>query len=189
MNLARVQKSAGDLSEPARVALRESVALAKQCAQEIRTVSYELHPPLLDESGLEAALRWYTDGLSKLTGMKIKLNFNVPLELGRLTKDLEVGLFRIIQEALNNAQHHSGSRTASVSLALDGDRLKVQVKDEGKGMAQGVPEGLGIRSMRERVLLLGGQFAITSEGTGMSVEAILPVLADAKSKAQTQHGQ
>lgn len=183
MNLARVQKSGGELDEQARLALRESVALAKQCALEIRTVSYQLHPPLLEESGLEAALRWYTEGLSKLSGIKVKLD--LPPNLGRLPKELEVGVFRIIQGALSNVQRHARTSTARVSLALDNGRLKLQVKDRGKGMNHSTREGLGIKSMRERVLLLGGQFAITSEGDGVTVDAILPAPGRHESKAPT----
>jgi two-component system, chemotaxis family, CheB/CheR fusion protein len=182
MNLARVQKLGGDLNGRKRTALRESVALAKQCAQEIRTVSYELHPPLLDESGLEAALRWYTEGLSKLTGIETKLDF-LPLGHGRLPKELEVGMFRIVQGALVNVQRHSRSRTASVSVSLDGDRLRLRVQDHGRGIAQGVREGLGIKSMRQRTLLLGGQFAINSDGNGTTVEAVLPAPSGGKSGA------
>lgn len=175
MNLSRVQKSTGSLSQEARTALRESVTLAKQCAQELRTVSYQLHPPLLEESGLKSALRWYIQGISKFSGIRIKLDF--PHGLKRLPKEMEVGIFRIVQEAVSNVERHSGGSTASVSLVMADGRLRVQVKDHGKGAGEKLREGLGIRSMRERVQLLGGQLAMSADGGGMTVEATLPMPA------------
>ncbi|HKS94865.1 MAG TPA: ATP-binding protein, partial [Terriglobia bacterium] len=131
----------------------------------------------------EAALRWYIQGISKLTGLKVKLS--VPPNLGRLPKELEVGLFRIVQGALSNVERHSGSSTASVTLALENGRLRLQVKDHGKGKDEQAREGLGIRSMRERVLLMGGKFELRSDGGGLTVEAILPVPAEAVADTRT----
>ena len=96
-------------------------------------------------------------------------------KLGRFPPEVEVAAFRIVQEALVNLRRHSGSRTGRVQIAEENGRLKVRVSDQGKGIPQGSREGLGIKGMRDRVLRLGGQFALTSNGQGTVVEARLPI--------------
>jgi len=153
----------------------------EELVQEIRTLSYLLHPPLLDEAGLESALRWYVDGLAQRAGMEI--NFHLEPKLGRLSQDLETAIFRIVQECLTNIQRHSGSSSASIHVAQEKDQILITVRDEGKGMpseslvdASGTQcrVGVGIRGMRERVWELGGYFRIRPAFPGTIVEVTLP---------------
>ena len=173
MNLALAEKSARELKPAVRKPLRESVALARRCVSDVRTMAYQLHPPLLDEVGLTAALNWYIQSFSGLSGIKVRSRLSD--EVGRLPKDAEVSLFRIVQAALSNVQRHSNSREAEVKLALNTDAVTLQVKDRGTGMAGGAPEGLGLRGIRERVQLLKGRFDIASGKSGTTLSVTIPV--------------
>ncbi len=172
MNLARVEKAASGLNKTVRGALSESLKLAKECSQQLRTMSYELHPPLLEEAGLASALRWYLEGFAKRGEVKTELE--IPPDLGRLPKEVEFTIFRVVQAAVSNVHRHSGSPTAKVRIVSDTDRVIVEVKDEGKGMPAKVAEGLGIRGMRERVGQLGGNFEIVGNREGTTVRASMP---------------
>ena len=172
MNLARVDKGASGLGKTARSALSESLMLAKECAQQLRTMSYDLHPPLLEEAGLASALRWYMEGFAKRGEVKTELE--IPPDLGRLPKEVEFTIFRVVQAAVSNVHRHSGSPTAKVRIVSDADRVIVEVTDQGKGMPLRVAEGLGIRGMRERVGQLGGNFEIAGNGGGTTVRASIP---------------
>lgn len=180
-NLALVNKSASSLNKKAREALAESLDLARQCSREIRTVSYLLHPPLLDEMGLTSALRWYSEGFAKRSGVRVELD--LPPKLARLPQDVETALFRIVQESLTNIHLHSGSPTARIRMMRDGNETVLEVKDEGKGMpttnrgaSQGKVEvGVGIAGMQERLNQLGGRLEISSRGEGTTVRAVLPL--------------
>lgn len=183
-NLALLSKSDGSLNKKARQALAESLELAKKCLDEIRTISYLLHPPLLDELGLAAALRGYVDGFAKRSGIQVDLV--LPPELGRLSKDVEIALFRIVQECLTNIHLHSGSPTARIQVTLADKGVALKVSDEGKGMhgihLKGTPDqdgkvrlGVGIPGMRERVAQLGGRFEISSGKKGTTITAVLPL--------------
>jgi two-component system CheB/CheR fusion protein len=164
-------------------ALRECLKLARECAKEVRTVSYLLRPPMLDETGLPAALRWYVEGFSNRSGVHVDLE--LPADLGRLDKDVETALFRIVQESLTNIHLHSGSASANIRVALEDDQIVLEVVDNGKGMAPiaGDPAkesagqtkpGVGILSMRERASQVGGKLEIKSGENGTTVLAILP---------------
>ncbi len=179
MSLAQlVQKSARSSPELATEA--ENIQeLVQQLHREIRTTSYLLHPPLLDESGLSSALSWYIDGLRERSDLVISLF--VSEEIGRLPGDMELVVFRVVQECLTNIHRHSGSKTGSISLARDSGAIIVEVRDSGKGIsAQKLSElqhggsGVGIGGMRERVRQLGGEMKIDSDGSGTRVSFTIP---------------
>jgi two-component system NarL family sensor kinase len=179
MNLSLIGKSAGTLDAPARKALAESLALLDQSSSEIRTLSYLLHPPLLDERGLAAAVRWFTDGFSQRSGVQVKLK--MPADLPRLADDIEIALFRIVQEGLTNIHRHSGSSAAMIRLIVDQNHVQLEVQDAGKGLPQSRADGpvdamgVGITGMRERVKQLGGQMKIESSPRGTTVSVALPL--------------
>jgi PAS domain S-box-containing protein len=182
MNLTVVETNAGTLSEEARKALGESLALAKHSTRELRTLSYLLHPPLLDESGLISALRWYVDGFSKRSGIQVDLD--VPPQACRFPTELETALFRIMQECLTNTLKHSGSATATIRVALEESRVIMEIGDQGKGMPASVKGhdgdrvsglGVGLMGMRERVRQLHGELGIESGDWGTAVTVTLPL--------------
>jgi PAS domain S-box-containing protein len=181
MNLGVVSESAEQLDWPAQKALRESLALGEQCIRELRTFSYLLHPPALDDLGLSSALRWYVEGFAKRSGIEVALD--IAPDLGRLPRELELVLFRIIQESLTNIHRHSGSRTAVIRIVRHAKEVFMQVRDEGHGIAGGMsPDGtgaarvgVGIAGMRERVRLAGGHLKIRSGTNGTDVEVLVPL--------------
>jgi PAS domain S-box-containing protein len=185
MNLSVVKESAPDLSPRARTCLSESLELSEECSREIRTLSYLLHPPLLDEAGLGSALRWFVDGYTQRRGIHVDLE--MPPELTRLPGDIELALYRVVQEALTNIHLHSGSKTAHVCLKCRPDQAVLTVADEGRGMPPGLLErggrrgaklGVGIPGMRERIRQLGGQFEIVSGSNGTTLTAIVPLIKE-----------
>src|SRR6202030_480606 len=123
-------------------AMAESINLADQCLREIRTVSYLLHPPELDELGLESALSRYIDGFIQRSGIRVE--FEVSPDLGRLPQAVETTLFRIVQECLTNIHRPSGSVTARVRLVRGPSNLVLKVEDAGHGIGSDVPPGVGI---------------------------------------------
>ncbi len=182
MNISNVSREKGKLSTSAASAVSENMKLVEQVSNEIRTLSHLLHPPLLDEIGLLSALKWYIEGFSERS--KIRVTSDIPSDLGRLPRDVELSLFRIVQECLTNIHRHSGSLTAFVRLARSRQGVTLEVKDEGRGFSPNgetivsgsETPGVGLRGMRERVRQLGGQFEITSSGIGTLVFARLPLV-------------
>ena len=184
MNLGRALRLAGAVIPQLREVLAESVGLAEVSLQEIRTLSYLLFPPILDEAGLEPALRWYAKGFSSRSG--IQTHADIPEDLGRFPRDVETAIFRIVQESLGNVHRHSGSLVAFIRLARSDSGVVLEIEDQGKGMAAapGAADlgastpGIGIAGMAERVRQLGGQFSISSElGKGTTIRATLPAEA------------
>lgn len=174
----RVKSVAPDQAE----LVAECVTLASQTLDEIRTFSYLLHPPLLDEEGIVAALDVYVEGFAERSGIEVDLD--VPSELGRLPDELEITLFRVVQEALTNVHRHSGSSTAAVRLIRDPATLVLEIADRGRGMPPEVLErvrrhgaivGVGIAGMRERVAQLGGELAIESRDRGSVIRVVFPL--------------
>jgi len=176
LNLSVLDGKADSLDEQARAALGDSLNLANQVAEELRNISYVLHPPALDEMGLEGALRWYVDNFVKRTGLEVELK--LPRRLPALREPSRLTAFRLVQEALTNVQRHSGSKTAKVVVAQGDGELTLEVADEGVGIPQDHVPGLGLLSMRERVSQLGGRLEIKSGGDGTSIKAVLPVTTD-----------
>jgi len=181
MNLTVVEAEAERVSDEARKALSESLALAKHSTRELRTLSYLLHPPLLDESGLISALRWYVDGFSQRSGIHVDLD--LPSQPCRFPTEVETALFRIMQECLTNTLKHSGSATASIRLALDELQVVMEIRDQGKGMPTSVMGqegdrvsglGVGLMGMRERVRQLHGELGLESGSWGTAVTVTLP---------------
>ena len=180
INLSLVQKNEG-LAPNAANAVRESIALVQQLSKELRTTSHLLHPPLLDESGLPSAVRWFVDGFAKRS--KIPVDLEIAPDLGRLPRDLETTIFRMVQECLTNIHRHSGSPTASIRIARNSNHVSVAVRDRGKGMSTDnyrnsfgpITPGVGIQGMRERVRQLGGHLQIHSGSSGTTVRATLPL--------------
>jgi two-component system, NarL family, sensor kinase len=182
LNLTALETSAPTLDAKSCNRLSDSLALAEQCAREVRTLSYLLHPPLLDEVGLGAAVRHYVEGFAQRSGLQVALD--LPCELGRLPGDAETALFRVVQESLTNIHRHSGSRQARVRLACPASEVRLEVEDGGKGIPPEIREdtngtasglGVGILGMRERLRQLGGQLEIHSNGHGTTVRAVLPL--------------
>jgi len=161
--------------------LVKSQELAEQCIREIRTLSYTLHPPLLDERGLASALRLFAEGFSQRSGVSVALAF--PEDIGRLPQGVELAGFRIVQECLSNVHRHSKSQTATVAVERNGNHFTLEVSDAGVGFPESESahrheaeeRGIGIRGMRERARLLGGSIEIDSGPSGTRVRAILPV--------------
>lgn len=180
MNLFALQATAKD-QNPRIIALAaESQKLSDDLSKEIRTLSYLLHPPLLDEAGLESALRWYVEGFSERS--KIKVELELPSELGRLPKELELVVFRVVQESLTNIHRHSGSSSAKIYLTRSKNALDFEISDRGKGIS---PErlremtaarvGVGVRGMEERIRQFRGTLQIASDLNGTKVAARIPL--------------
>lgn len=149
--------------------------------QEIRTTSYLLHPPTLDASGLGGALRWYVEGLRPRSGLEVELD--IAKNFGRLSREMELAVFRIVQEALTNVHRHSGSKKAVIRVSREDARVVVEIRDNGKGMSadklievQSYGSGVGLRGMRERVRQLHGEMRIESDGSGTRILAVFPVM-------------
>jgi signal transduction histidine kinase len=169
-----------------------AIQLLDQSIAETRTISHLLHPPLLDEVGFSSAARWYIQGFSERSGIDVKLD--MPDDLGRLPRDLELGLFRVLQESLTNIHRHSKSAKAEVALQSLPGEVILQVKDYGSGIPQhllkafrtrGSGFGIGLSGMRERVRELHGQLDIESSPSGTLVSVTLPLVAETHSSVPT----
>jgi len=180
MNASTIAREKTSLSSGVGRCAEENVSLIERVSADIRTVSYLLHPPLLEELGLQSALQWYVDGFAERSKISAKLELSDGLK--RLPQDYELCLFRIAQECLTNVHRHSGSETARVKLLHIPGEIRLEVQDEGRGMnqefrtkiASGESGGVGLRGMRERLRKLGGSLEIQSNGTGTKVIATLP---------------
>lgn len=180
MNIASLTQMARQKAPDLRDTIEQADQLVQQLTREIRTASYLLHPPLLDENGLPAALSWYVRGLAERSGLLIDLNISE--QFGRLPRDLEVAVFRLVQECLTNIHRHSGSKIAVIRLARESARVRVEVRDRGKGippqklseiLAKG--SGVGIRGMRERVRQFQGELVMESNESGTAILVNFPV--------------
>ena len=187
MNLAALQRSTADIAEKDRTLLAESAQLAEQAMTQIRTLSYLLHPPFLDEVGLASAIRWFAKGFENRSGVTIRLS--VPDNFPRLPQDIEIALFRVIQESLINIHRHAESSTAAISLGTADGELTLEIRDAGRGMPHvraGDPSGsehmlgVGIGGMRERMEQLGGSLEIDSTADGTTVRAWLVMPGDSQ---------
>ena len=181
MNLGLVQKGVAGRNITTDNQLADSQAIIEHCQREIRTLSYQLHPPVLDEVGLAAAVREYADGFTKRSGIKVTLD--VSPALGRLPAETEQALFRVVQEGLGNVHRHSGSPTAAIRMGRGAPGFVLEIKDRGHGLPRGMlirgdgtvsKVGVGIAGMRERLCQLGGRFEIESSSRGTTLRAIVP---------------
>ena len=186
LNIAQALRACDSLSERSRLALGEARQLLQEMSREIRTMSYLLHPPLLDELGLASAIREYAGGFSQRSGIAIDLELEEGF--GRLGQEAETTLFRIVQESLSNIQRHSGSECAKISLRTQAGQVRLEVSDDGRGMGnstanvldrRGARLGVGILGMRERLSQLDGKLEIKSSSSGTTVKATIPFNAEA----------
>jgi len=161
--------------------LSECKALADKCMREVRTLSFVLHPPTLDQAGLSAAIPDYVDGFTKRSGIQVDLE--VPPRVGRMAREIELVLFRVVQEALTNIQRHSGSQQAKIRIDRSSN-LTLEISDLGRGLSTikqkeedgaRLEIGVGIPSMQERVKLIGGRFEIDSGSQGTTVRVTIPL--------------
>jgi two-component system, NarL family, sensor kinase len=184
LRLESLLKDAAGLDRRSRKALSESVSLAKQAAREIRTLSYLLHPALLDEFGLADALRYYVRGFADRSGIEVELRYAD--EVPRMEREKETALFRVVQEALNNVLQHSGSKKVAIDTERRSDGVLLRVRDfgrrlRGRGELATRPKpmatGVGIASMRERVEQFGGNLKVDFGRSGTTICAFLPLQA------------
>jgi signal transduction histidine kinase len=179
LELSLVMLEGANLEPNVAEKIKDAVQLADQALQEIRTLSYLLHPPMLDEAGLVLALEWYVDGFAQRSRMKIDLD--LPRQYQRLPQEMELAIFRIVQESLTNVHKHAGSSSVSIGLSIDDDYVHLAIADAGKGMSPQAwkngkaSAGVGIRGMRERALHLNGELEICSRGSGTTVKVKLPI--------------
>jgi PAS domain S-box-containing protein len=178
----RAESIAPELAREGRVI----EAMVQQLHREIRTTSYLLHPPLLDECGLASALKLYVEGLAERSHVAITLD--VADNVGRLPSDMELAIFRLVQECLTNIYRHSGSNTALIRLRTEGESIRAEVQDQGKGIPpkrlleiQSRGSGVGIRGIRERIRQFHGEMKIESSGSGTSVIVNIPMPKEARS--------
>ncbi|MGH9771137.1 MAG: sensor histidine kinase [Candidatus Acidiferrales bacterium] len=182
MNLSMFDGDSSEHSERQTQLLAESKKLIDQGISEARTLSHLLHPPLLDELGFASAAKWLVDGFSGRSNIQVTLE--IPPDLHRMPGDIELTLFRVLQESLTNIHRHSGSSTADILLERAPGRVMLTVRDYGKGIPPAVMEkfrrnagiGVGLAGMRERVNELGGRIELWSEGSGTMLQVNLPVL-------------
>lgn len=167
-------------------------ALADEALQEVRTTSYLLHPPLLDEAGIAPAARWFVEGFARRSG--IQLECDILERMDRPSRECELVLFRILQESLTNVHRHSQATTAGVRLRRTSDQIELEIQDNGKGIpperlhrlnGSAPGSGVGITGMRERVLKLGGQLQIHTLNPGTAIRASLPIHSEAMSDSRS----
>lgn len=189
MNMAVLESELPSLSPEANKAFSENRSFVQQILQGIRTISHLLHPPLLDESGLASALRWYVEEFSQRSGIDVNLEFSPGFD--RFAPELETAVFRIVQECLGNIHRHSQSPIADIRVTANGSSLEVKIRDTGRGIPPekqeqikvGIRTGVGLRGMRERITQLGGHLSIESHSGGTTILATLPRTLAATSDA------
>lgn len=182
MNLSRITRERTRLSEAAGRALDDNILLVEEASQQIRTMSHLLHPPLLDEVGLESALRWYAEGFAERSKIKVQMDL-APGFGDHIARDLALSIFRIVQECLTNIHRHSGSPTALIAIDCTEKEIVLRIEDHGNGISRekqlrvfsGESSGVGLRGMQERVRQFAGTLELQSDATGTKVTATIPV--------------
>ncbi len=180
LELAGIERELAGRNPQLAARLASCIGDARQISDELRTISYLLHPPLLDELGLGSALRWYVDGFEKRCGIAVNLYLDIT---ERQAPEMETMFFRVVQECLINIHRHSGSAVASIRLFQTERQFVMEVEDEGHGMnadelsaiASGETLGVGLRGMRERISDFGGELEVLSTGRGTKVKAVIPI--------------
>jgi len=177
MNLQVLGESSAQMSPRSREALADSGRLVEQCLSEVRSLAYLLHPPVLDQMGLADALKWFVTGYSDRS--RIKVHLFVPADLGKLAPEVELTIYRIVQESLVNVQRHSRSEVAAISVSKNDTEVSVEIRDQGCGLEftsnHNTSLGVGIPGMRERAQQLGGHLKILSSSRGTTVRAVIPL--------------
>lgn len=164
-------------------AVEEIRTLANTAITEVRTMSYLLHPPFLDEMGLATAAQWLVEGFGERSGIKIVCD--VPDQMPRLSPNLEIALYRILQECLNNVHRHSHSSSAKVRISLLGEMLTLEVTDYGRGIPTNKrgKSGVGLAGIRERVGELNGKLEILSSDTGTTIRTSFKATMELRAKS------
>ena len=182
MNLNAIEREGPSPAASHAKRISDSIEMANRCTTEIRTISYLLHPPLLDEVGLASALALYVAGFAERSGMWVDLD--IAEDFGRLSAETEIAMFRIVQQSLANIHRHSGSSVAKIVIRQDAEETTMQISDEGCGIAPARLReinsgrrliGVGIAGMRERTRVLNGRFHIDSSRSGTTIEVSLPL--------------
>jgi signal transduction histidine kinase len=174
MNTSLLESMATD--EKTRKLAAETAAISRQVCQELRNISYLLHPPLLEEEGLIFAIRWFSDGFTKRNSIPVFLD--LPEDFPRLGAEEETALFRIVQEALSNIYRHAGATKAWITMWREDEGMVVlEIRDNGEGLPEGfsfnTSVGVGLAGMRERMKQLGGALEVDSSPYGVSVKCRL----------------
>ncbi len=182
INLSVLLRENATLTTSQKSRLSDALQMVHRCASEIRAISSLLNPPSLNEEGLFTAITWYLEGFAQRSG--IRVDFDCSPELGRFPHEVEMAIFRIVQEGLTNVERHSGSASATIRMTESAGTLHVEIRDEGRGIS---PEtlsgillgthlaGVGMAGMRERARMLGGTFRVRSDEQGTSLELSVPV--------------
>src|SRR5262249_20169645 len=184
MNLGAVHATLTEPASKAAQTIAESRDLAEQCLREVRTLSYLLHPPMLQERGLPSALKVYTEGFANRSGIAVELD--IPDGFGRMPHEVELVGFQVVQECLTNVHRHSKSARARGEVRRNDSEVQLEVSAAGDGFPASGAEalrdaedrGIGIRAMRERVQQLGGSLDIDSGPSGSRVRTTLPLLSE-----------
>ena len=193
ISLAQLAQKTGRNAPELATETEQIQETVQQLHREIRTTSYLLHPPLLDENGLYSAISWYLEGLQERSGLEVQLD--VPKEFGRLPHDMELLIFRLVQECLTNIHRHSESKTASIRIARESNQITLDIRDQGKGMSparlaeiQSGRSGVGIGGMRERLRQFEGIMKIESDSSGTRIFATIPLpkSASPEDKSKTE---
>ena len=189
MNIASIARQTEHVAPQLAQEVEEGQQMVQELTQEIRTTSYLLHPPQLDETGLYDALHLYTRGLKERSNLDITLD--IAEAFGRLPREMELVIFRIVQECLTNIHRHSGSKVAAIRVAINAQVVLLDVQDQGKGIS---PERLveiqlrgasvGMRGIRERVLQFGGEMKIQSDSGGTKISIMLPLVKSERSRTK-----
>jgi signal transduction histidine kinase len=179
MKLALEQMSEESKGQPIELLVAQTIAINEEMSRQLRTMSYLLHPPLLDEVGLLSALRWYVEGFAQRSGITVDLQMSS--DFGRLPEGMEIAIFRVVQECLTNIHRHSGSATATIRLARSPEGVQVEISDKGTGISperrhgNKVVPGVGLMGIEERMRQFGGKVEIKSTPMGTSVVATIPL--------------
>ena len=196
MSLDRLARLTEERKPEAKESIKESREIVSQIGEEIRTLSYILHPPLLDECGLASAVHWYAEGFQRRSG--IKLDVDVDGDLPRLAAEAETTLFRVVQESLTNVHRYSGSASAKIKVFVDSGEVRLEIIDYGQGIKSGsarvrldgpAPLGVGIPGMRERLHQLGGGLSVDFGTTGTRVTATLPMKKTERDEGEDSGGR
>jgi signal transduction histidine kinase len=182
-NLTRLMSLVADGDTTVKTLVRQTKEIAYECSAQIRSIAYLLHPPLLGDAGLAQAVPWLAEGFEQRSGIRVALDISP--DLGRCRDEVEIAVFRIVQEGLANVLRHSGSTVSKISLHRKGQWLELAVSDQGKGNtreslieARDRRDGIGISGMRERVEQLGGCLRIQCNQEGTTVRATIPLEAN-----------
>lgn len=184
INLDQLQVSSANFDPAQALLLAETLDLSERSIAEVRTISHLLHPPLLDEIGFASAARWYAEGFAKRCGIKVELQLSEMVE--RFPKEVELALFRVLQESLTNVHRHANAKCVDVFLACTDGRAILTVQDDGRGISRevvssfrsGLASGVGLAGMRERLAELNGTLEVEphSRGRGTVVRAMIPLV-------------